>query len=56
MVNNQIHYLNESPATVGENGEKVFRKGIRMDKPVVASLPQSFKLWTLRQSRELFGN
>ena len=56
MVNNQIHYLNESPATVGENGEKIFRKGIRMETPVVVSLPNCFKLWTLQRSRELFGN
>ena len=28
-------YLNESPATIGENGEKIFRK--------VVSLPLEFK-------------
>lgn len=56
MVNNQIHYLNESPATVGDNGEKIFRKGIRMGTPVVASLPNCFKQWAMIRHNELFGN
>lgn len=56
MIDNRVRYLNESPATIGDNGEKIFRKGIRMDKPMVASLPQSFKLWTVHRSRELFGS
>ena len=56
MVNNQIHYLNESPATVGDNGEKIFRKGIRMETPVVASLPNCFKQWAMIRHNELFGN
>ena len=55
MVNNQIHYLNESPATIGDNGEKIFRKGIRMETPVVVSLPNCFKQRVLVRHNELFG-
>ena len=56
MINNQIRYLNESPATIGDNGEKIFRKGIRMETPVVASLPNCFKQWAMIRHNELFGN
>ena len=38
-----LHYLNESPATIGENGEKIFRKGRKISNPVVVALPQEFK-------------
>ena len=56
MVDNRIRYLNESPATIGDNGEKIFRKGIRMETPVVASLPNCFKQWVLTRHNELFGS
>ena len=52
---NRIHYLNESPATIRDNGEKIFRKGIRMEAPVVVSLPNCFKQWVLVRYNELFG-
>lgn len=55
MINNRIHYLNESPATIGDNGEKIFRKGIRMETPVVVSLPNCFKQRALIRHSELFG-
>lgn len=38
-----LYYLYESPATIGENGEKLFRKGKKITKPVVISLPENFK-------------
>ena len=38
-----LRYLNESPATIGENGEKIFRRGKKISKPVVVSLPLEFK-------------
>ena len=43
MIDNRIKYLYESPATIGDNGEKIFRKGRKISKPVVVSLPDSFK-------------
>ena len=38
-----LYYLNESPAIIGENGEKLFRKGKKITEPVVVSLPEAFK-------------
>ena len=38
-----LQYLNEVPATIGENGEKLFRKGKKISNPVVVSLPEEFK-------------
>ena len=38
-----LHYLNESPVTIGDNGEKIFREGRKISKPVVVALPQEFK-------------
>ena len=38
-----LRYLNEVPATIGDNGEKIFRKGRKISKPVVISLPETFK-------------
>ena len=55
MINNRVRYLNESPATIGDNGEKIFRKGIRMGAPVVVSLPNCFKQRVLVRHNELFG-
>ena len=55
MINNRVRYLNESPATIGDNGEKIFRKGIRMGAPVVVSLPNCFKQRVLVRRNELFG-
>ena len=52
---NRIHYLNESPATIGDNGEKIFRKGIRMETSVVVSLPNCFRQRVLVHHNELFG-
>ena len=43
MIDNRIKYLYESPATIGENGEKLFRKGKKITVPVVATLPENFK-------------
>ena len=43
MIDNRIKYLYESPATIGDNGEKIFRKGRKISKPVVVALPQEFK-------------
>lgn len=44
-----LQYLNEVPATIGENGEKLFRKGKKISNPVVVSLPEEFKHNMLKQ-------
>ena len=40
-----FYYLNEVPATIGENGEKIFRKGRKIAKPEVVKsvLPEDFR-------------
>lgn len=40
-----LYYLNNVPATIGENGEKLFRKGKKIATPEVIKsvLPDSFK-------------
>ena len=38
-----LYYLNNVPATIGGNGEKLFRKGKKISNPVVISLPETFK-------------
>ena len=47
-----LQYLNEVPATIGENGEKLFRKGKKISNPVVVSLPEEFKHNVLKQHRQ----
>ena len=50
-----LQYLNEVPATIGENGEKLFRKGKKISNPVVVSLPEEFKHNMLEQYRQFLN-
>lgn len=55
-----LYYLNDVPASIGENGEKLFRKGIfrkgnRIAVPVVVSLPEKFKHSVLEQYRQFLN-
>lgn len=44
-----LYYLNDAPASIGKNGEKIFRKGRKITNPVVVSLPEEFKHNVLKQ-------
>ena len=50
-----LQYLNEVPATIGDNGEKLFRKGKKISNPVVVSLPEEFKHIVLEQYRQFLN-
>ena len=50
-----LYYLNDVPASIGENGEKLFRKGNRIAVPVVVSLPEKFKHSVLEQYRQFLN-
>ena len=43
MINNRVRYLNESPATIGDNGEKIFSQGNPYGSPCGSIFTQLFQ-------------
>lgn len=50
-----LYYLNDVPASIGDDGEKLFRKGKKISNPVVVSLPEEFKHSVLKQHRQFLS-